>query len=341
MTFFAVEPGDTIFATGHPNQTVTTMQARIVIDQPLAHVTYYHATGSHGCSGTLAPSTGSSELPMYYSSRCVRPNGTSTVLVYTSSQTGPQPTEYAFFKDVSLAQSVQTPLRVTSWSTPPMHHISVQLAATEPGSGMIWGLAPIDQGFKYDHMWTNGVTGSTSTSYDTDVQYAEFGDAVASRIAIRYAGERVRKIERILATPLPTQVTEDLSTGLLPSVHSPMRDNDPQRPTLSWTVDSSVIEEDMVLASILAIVGNQGSGWLLIAPPGTRTIRLPEMPADLAISSFGAGEDIAVALEESTDVPSYRQARQDFNRLTWSTFSIPPLIATGNVERQSAINFGF
>ncbi|MDQ3334503.1 MAG: hypothetical protein M4D80_05040 [Myxococcota bacterium] len=341
LTFFAVQPGDTIWASGHPAQSVTYMDARIVIDQPLANVTTYEATASHFCRGYLAP--GSNEMTMHYSSRCVRPNNTSTVLVYATGNTNPQLIGYSVFADVSLAQTVQTPLRVTSWNTPPMHHISVQLAATEPGRSMAWGISPVDQGFRYERTWGSGATATTtSTTFETDVQYPAFGDAVVSGITIGYPGARSRRIERTLATPLPAQVTEDLSTGLLPAVHSPMRDNDPQRPTLSWTVDSTAIEEDIVVGSILVRVGGSSSGWHLVAPPGTRGLRVPELPADLAASSFGPAADIAVALGESTDVPSYREARQNYNRfMLGSTISIPPLLATGNVARFSAINFGY
>jgi hypothetical protein len=339
ITVFAVEPGDELWVTfprNHP--TPPTMTAQIVVDQPIANVQAYNTTAARSCDGGGSNTGSAPALTLSFTTFCVHPDGKSTVLVYPTNSVTPAPLVYAVFEDVSLSQAIQTPLHVTSWITPPAHHLSLQLAASDPATQAMWMLTSVDRELTFYPGSASAANGPSST-FELDVAYRELGDAVNSFIKLGYPGARTRIIERTLAAPLALQVSSDLSMGLLPFVHSPQRDSDPIRPTVSWTVDSTNIDEDMIRGALPTRLGTSGSGWLFVAPPGTRSIRLPELPSDLVVS-FPAG-DIEIALSESTSVPGYRAARQDPMVFDGTTTSGLTPVSPGRVLRRSAVNQTF
>ena len=330
FTVLGVQPGDEIFTPatfGGP-----TMQTSIVIDQPVAGTVYYTATGSDSCGGNVSAATSNSFL-FYYDSRCTHADGSATVLVQARNNLpGTQVPVYSVFENVSLAQ----PLHVTSWQSPPTHRLRATLDPAAPALGVGWALASIDQGLLYD--FNSNAQDAVGTVYDVDVRYPELGDAVLSHIQVYYAGTRRRAIHRVLPAPLPAQLDVQLTSDLLPFVHSPLKDTDSVRPTLSWIVDGTTVEEDIVVVGAPVTTVNQlgpNSTWLVFAPPGTRSLRIPEVPPNLRVRFYGDPSDLVVHLREFSDVPDYQTARKNPTRMA---FEGAPLML-GYSDRTSEVSF--
>lgn len=333
FTVFGVEAGDDIYVNRYPGPDIpTTGKLAIAVDAPLANVNYYMADGGAlPCTGYALPGAAPS-IDLNYSSRCVRPDGKSDVLVYATSTGGSRP-EYAFFTDVTLAQ--QPNLRVANWLTGASHHLSLSLSPQHPASSVVWGLGSMSKTYPYQRSFKS--VGNAGSSFALDQQFAEFGDAASHYIALDYSTGQTRSIDQIIAAPVPSTITEDLEAKLLPLVNAPMLDTDPIRPSVSFTVDPPAIEEDLVrlVVTVSHPMQPQGS-WFVLAPPGTRSVRLPEVPAPFQVS-FPA-LPIFGQLADASDVPDYRAARQFSARMNIrTTFRVP--LPVGTVARTSEYNF--
>jgi hypothetical protein len=65
-------------------------------------------------------------------------------------------------------------------------------------------------------------------------------------------------------------------------------ESDPVRPRLEWTVSTPAPVGDALQIRISWAVDSSRYNWDIHLPPGTRSFRLPEIPAVLAVSPLGA-----------------------------------------------------
>jgi hypothetical protein len=327
-TILALDPGDEIDIGGVLEPT---MFQQVFIDQPFAGATQYQVVGGNGCGG-LENGTPSS-VAVRYDSRCADANGKFTLLAFARDLNLPDGERllgYAVLEKVSLS----APLHITSWLPPTQHHLTATLDPNVPATSATWLLQTLVNGIYYDATGKTAV--GSASSFDIDLPYAGFGDLAWSNIDLMYPGGRERFHHEVIAAPVPSQVNAQLTTQLMPFVHTGLRDSDPVRPTLSWIVDSNMVEEDIVSISVpVAPLTSPGTGhdWLIFAPPGTRMVRVPEQPASMQVRFPAAADRVSVKIADFAEAPDYRAARQAPFRFT-TEHSVPVL---GAVDRASWI----
>jgi hypothetical protein len=286
--------------------------ASVVIDSPFMSAPNYLASAGDFCSGQ-----GASSIPLSYSNDCIASDGTGTVLV-TPFGTTSDPFAYALFENVVLAATQQSPLRVTTWrEDAPIHQFVIEL--TSPASSVGCGASSIVRDLTYRSGSALDTT-SSGSSYALDIQFAEFGTGAAYSCTVSQAGNQRVHRARVPA-PLASSVTLR-DEQFLPQITNPAHDGDPSRPTISWSVEPNTVEEDLVL---VAVGGSSPTGfahWRLIGPPGTRSIRTPQLPADLAFV-VSSTTSIGVHLFEASDFPGYREAAADTTRFYLATGRLP------------------
>ena len=323
-TITNVDPGDELYINA-PRVLPSTIlgPARVIMDVPVAGATSYRGTTGFG-SGNIGTGDPNS-FDMYWSNRDVDASGLSTVLVEATTQTG-DVLAYAVLEGVSLAGATQNPLHVTVWhAVAPLHHISVSMP---PGSvGVSISLA--SAGHEATYSPTRIYVPGSGSILESDLRYSEFGTAAGVGV-----GTGLRGQVSIVPAPLPATMTIDIAATLLPAIVMATHDADPARPTMSWTVEPSSNVEDLSIVGIGGIAtGNHFAYWRVVVPSGVRSVRLPEMPMDLAVA-FSSTEPVRAGLYEDSTLQTYAEARQDPMRFVLNGRNYP----LGVVVRSSLLS---
>jgi hypothetical protein len=290
---------------------VQPQQAEIVIDTPLTGASTYVAYGGDGCSGS-----GTSNISMSYTSDCTSGDGKGTIVVVPYGT--PPPFAFAVFENVNFAATRTSPLHVTQWqTTAPQHQIALDLdsapLAVDCFVGSLRGV------LQYS---LNQIVVQQPTATSTlDVQFAEFGDGhVYVCEVVRDANRRTYFARKSGAMAAFVTIAE---ADLLSAVVDAGVVLDAARPTIEFTVDREGAEEDVVMGAMFGISsdGSQQMSWRGVAPPGTRSFRVPELPADLA-PVFEVPEPI-LSLYESTITAGYHDAIHDTTPFMISRYALP------------------
>jgi hypothetical protein len=102
---------------------------------------------------------------------------------------------------------------------------------------------------------------------------------------------------------------------------------DPTRSVVSWSVEPSQQIEDAVA---IHLYDDQARLWRIAAPPGTTSLRVPELPQDLRLT-FNTKAVAGVTLHEESTVAGYADARLGAAEL----FGAPRLLQEGARWRRS------
>jgi hypothetical protein len=309
-TTLRVQPGDVLF--DYPDIRFTNTGGRLIIEQPVAEAFTYNASAGSTCSNV-----GLVGLPNEFEFNLYPHCATSPIVVVEPRpQFGPElPLTYAIFENVNLAATEQTPLRVTSWTTDAAPHLMTIDIGQASGAGCF--VASMNAGLEYPtRQYISANNGGTS--HELDLRFAEFGDAASLRCQVFPRQDVLREKADFVPAPLAGSlaITE---ADLLPDVVDVVEDGDPVRPTVSWSVVPDLVEEDFVIANVGGVAPNGAfSLWRVVAPPGTRSVQVPDLPPDLQ-PAFTAPFP-TVHLFESTDVPDYSVARTDTYRFFLAGF---------------------
>ena len=299
ITVTGVEPGDNLNVT---TSEPAMMSLPISISVPVAGAKYYVAQAGPCVGSVLA---GPSPTIMFrYWSGCIDATGKTTILVSAIDDVKTLP-QHVVFADVMLSQ--QPALNVTSWTTAQPHRLSLTINPQHPAR-IGWFLSPRLKKLRYQLWYTE--TQMTGSNFEIDQSFGELGDATSHKITLSYPDGRTRIIEQILGASPPAVILENLEPKLLPFVDTPTRDSDPVRPTISFSTSANVVEEDMVRVGILTQhpQASRAGFWWVVAPPGTRTVRLPEIPSSHTVTF--PNNSMWAQLTDSTDIPDYETARQ-------------------------------
>jgi len=294
--------GDELYSFVDARYVGVPSAASVVIGSPIAGATSYVATGGDSCSGQ-----GSSTISMGYTPPCVGPDGRGTILIQPAGAMF----AYAVFDDVKFADTTSVPLRVTTWQVDaPAHLVELDLA-TAPSTATcdassLRGLVT--------YAGRSATVDQPPANTSLALRFAELGDGHELSCAVELDGTS-RSLTRRTAGPMPEAVALN-DADFLPRIVSTHHAIHPTRPTVAFDANPGMADEDLVRVTIRgrAAAGYADVTWQVLAPGGTREVRLPEVPAELSVS-FPKILPFDIALFDATTIDGYREALLDTTRL--------------------------
>lgn len=181
------------------------------------------------------------------------------------------PGTYAFFDDFTPGQ----PMHVTAWSTsPPPRHVTFHLPFVADQTRVFARSEAHGLRF-YRHQYSATVT---SANPEVDLRFPEVGEGAVVEVEAQF-GQSLCYWYHDFAAPLATPMDVDLTTQLVPRVASVNQTSDAVRPTVSWTVGAGAAFD----AFHVKLYGDN-KAWGIWVPPDVASLRVPELPANLAVS---------------------------------------------------------
>lgn len=294
---------------------------RLYIDTPVAGANSYRLVGPVSSSLVANDPTA---RDLFWTDRSVNAQGLTTFAVHpTDSVTGlPVPDTYHVFQDVLLASTMQSPLRLTSWSSQTWT-LDLQLTFPQPTSVPLNSFAIWHETHQY--FTQSGPSIPAGITHDFSIELPAYGSGLS--IFLRYreapAGNLKTHWQVIPIPQVPLQL--DLSSQL-PDILSTAIAQSSARPTVSWTLQpSSSSPPDLTVLRVQNPVE-----WRFALPPGLTSYRLPELPPDLALDLSNI--NVGVTLYESTDYSGYAAARGRFVE----TFIRGPALPMGLIFRATS-----
>jgi hypothetical protein len=277
--------------------------ARMYIDTPVAGAPSYFILGSEVSASLVANDPSARDIT--WTNRSLNGQGLATFAVHPTDPVSGLPVvdKYHVFENVSLANAIQSPLHLTSWSSL-TKTVDLRLQFAQPVQVYDLGLTNWHDGHGF---WARyAEPHQPATTHDYSITVSSYGSGLVLSVPFRVGtAGNVRGYSQVIPMP-QAPVVLDLSQALLPEILSMTIAPSPSRPTISWTLQAGpAVTPDLTLLRVLGPIE-----WRIALPPGLTSYQLPEVPPDLAAnqSTINPG----VSLIESTDYSGYAAARGRF-----------------------------
>lgn len=302
-----VRDGDVLYIPGPPGMPAQLMgPAHLGIEPPPSGASSYLILGP--IESSLVGNQ-QNDRNLYWTDGVVDSQGHTTFSVHAIDTTGnPDIHTYHLFKDISLADAVQTPLHLTTWSTNTIVH-QFHVVFSEPLQVVNFNAAMWEKDFPYGHY--AAPASPMATTHDLSVELSDYGDGVAAGadlVGTSTAGGRWRSIGVVV--PASTNITLDWSSALLPEITGLAAPPSSSRPEVAWTLSAGTY----ATPDITLLRSRGAIDWRVALPPGRTSYQLPELPPDLAVDL--SSSTFAVSLHETSTYSGYAAARSRFVELT-------------------------
>jgi hypothetical protein len=306
--------------------------------------------GNSNCS-TSALSTGNL-VSIQATSDCI--SGPTFPILSVLNNAG---TYYSFKKDNALAASGTTNVSgLSAWTLGSAFTLNV--ANAPAGSNPAAYVGQIANNESYATSATGQFTlnaGAGTASFSVATGYADALQGEVQFTAYPQGGfQQITSFAKRIAAAGASSQSLDLSAGMLPGLLSVSATSGVARPVLTWTAASSLASTDggVVGLSFFQIIdgGTETVDWTFVVPPGTLTVTVPQLPAQL--SAFAPSESSVVytprvAFFESDLLPGYDMVRA--NAASFGLTSLPfvafpvlrsPALPAAGTLRITAIGLG-
>ena len=297
LTWTDVRGGD-VLAFGAPPTAMSSSEGTVVTFAPMTGAGAYSigggcvvgAGGRPGydidCQGT---SVSESPASFYLHGIGTPPIGT----VFAMARDQQVPVSYAFATGVTPGDMVVLPTWRTDYDDVTVTATNVPVA-TVPSLGVGLGFGPAMGYWPSPELVDRGGGNWSST-----VQVPIGPTARIARIAMT-PGTSIDALG-LIAHPLATPaVTIDVGATMLPYIDAMAIDMQ-EPPILNWTVATGADAADAV---VLEVGG--GARWWLIAPPEVRSVQLPQLPAELLVTTERSLS--ALTIIDVDGINGYREA---------------------------------
>lgn len=272
---------------------------------------------SEGDASTSTPANDPTERNLYWTNYYLDAAGRGTFALHPQDPMtgGPALTPYHAFENIVLADTIQTPLHVTSWSSATTA-IQLQLQFGQDAQLLAAGLrnwAP-----NLDILGHSTFTTINGATYAVSGEVPAYGAGITMSASFRLSPSGNGR-QHYQVMPWPQGVsTVDLSQGLLPEVSTMTVTPAVSRPTASWTFQTGTWMSPDVI--VLRVLGN--AEWRIALPPGMTTYQLPQLPPDLAINFSVV--DFGLTQYEVSEYSGYADARGRFVESFIGGRNVPP-----------------
>jgi hypothetical protein len=304
-TITYVRGGDELWINARPDTNASiTIQgpARIYIDTPVPGATSYYVLGPIGAS---AVATDPLARDLFWGPSALDAQGLTTFVVQPTDSNSGDPALGTFhvFEDVSLANAMQSPLHVTTWTSQATTSVQLRLLFAQAMELVSVNLYSWWQDYSY---WfrSTGPRNAAATQ-DVAIDVSSYGDGLTLRVPFRQPSNG-NLHSHVQVIPFPqAQVVLDLSLALLPEIGMLTTTPSPLRPTFTWNLQGGSVGPDITILRVLGSIE-----WRFALPPGMTSYTLPELPADLAANFSPL--NVGITLHEASDYPGYAVARGRF-----------------------------
>lgn len=303
FTYTHVEDGDALVVDATKQYVEGTTQGKLRVTLPglLGGASYYQAHAAP-CSAYGSPAA---PFEIRLEHRCLR--SPSTVLAAAMDEDG-MPLGYAFEKGIvppmpapSDPQAVDVILD-GSWSLPD----TVELTApnVEPDSLSAIGVLAISEGAAFP------AAGTPLSSQDGPWSFfVPAGFAEALQVYRGSEGVGFSDLWLLRRTPPASSVSLDFSQAL-PRITSVDMTGTTGQYEVSWTTEAPVTAIDGAVVTIMSSVevssvGSDIRTWTIMVPPGTTSVRTPELPASVAALAPSGVMQQLISLVEADMLSGY------------------------------------
>jgi hypothetical protein len=289
ITFLAVRPGD------HLTVQLDAQYSGDGESEPIFNVSYAAAppdstyavwlrTDADNCGIGLSNAPFSATL-LRYQPRCARP--ASYTILASAQDINSVPTGFAWLSGATLGAPLPTPVTLGAWSAPASATLTIdgippgwglRVRSNAHAQGRAYDITPSEMDFDPD---------SARSSRSINVAYpAGLSDGLSASVESTLGSASYAfGVRAPISTP---NLSFDLASRLAPPTSSVWDPSNPSRPLYTWSVPASPISADGIFLRISWITPGDGElpdsefPWIVIAPPDTTQVRIPQLPTNLA-----------------------------------------------------------